>query len=233
MINPLDIEKKEFKISMRGYDKTEVNNFMSEIGNTLERTTEELKAVTKERDALKKEVEKFRQMEETLSETLVVAKTTSSEILESAKKKEEIILREAELKVEEKIRKGEVESLRIQNNIDKLRLKHESEKIRLSNFLKAQLALLEDEIPTIDSIKENPGMNQSNKPRAEVIMDKNEQVVNDQILKNEALITKVPTDDLDDDKMIIIGKEIEKNVNSEVEEEIEELPSLENINQGL
>ncbi len=230
MINPLDIEKKEFKISMRGYDKAEVNTFMSEIGNTLEHTMQELKEITKERDELKHEVDKYKQMEETLSETLLVAKTASSEILESAKRKEEIIIREAELKVEEKIRKGEVESIKLQNKIDKLRLKHESEKIRLSNFLKAQLALLEDEIPTIDSIKDNSSINQANKPRAEVILDNN-----DQIIKNDALMSNIQKEDMDDDNdtMIIIGKEIENNINSDIEEEIEELPSLENINQGL
>ncbi len=218
MINPLDIEKKEFRSAMRGYDKNEVNSFMLEIANTLEKNINNFDELSKKYDDLKEEVAKYKNIEETMSETLLVAKQTADELMESARKKEELMLREAEMKVEEKIRKGEMQVIEIERNIDKLILKYESEKIRLTNFLKAQLALLDDDVPTIESIKENSQKVIAKKQRAEVIKDKNRNYKNKEEIKpKEALIH---TENMD------------TNLDSS-DDFFGELPNLESIKQDL
>ncbi len=220
MINPLDIEKKEFKSSMRGYDKTEVNEFMTEIARTLEENIVNLEELTKKYNELKEEVAKYKQLEETMSDTLLVAKQTANELLESAKKKEEIMLKEAEMKVDEKFRKAEMQTLEIERNIEKLKVKYESEKIRLTNFLKAQLALIEDEVPTIEHIKEHSNKLLARKRRTEVILEKS----NHNSLKPEKASPK---------EALIHKEEVKVEVNNENDEVHDDLPNLENIKQDL
>ncbi len=221
MINPLDIEKKEFKSSMRGYDKTEVNQFMTEIARTLKENIVNLEELSKKYNELKEEVAKYKQLEETMSDTLLVAKQTANELIESAKKKEEIMLKEAEIKVDEKLRKAEIQTMEIERNIDKLKLKYESEKIRLTNFLKAQLALIEEEVPTIETIKEHSNKLLARKRRTEVILEKS----NKANLKNDKAIPK--------EALIHTEEEEKPEQNNEHDEVNDELPNLDNIKQNL
>lgn len=155
MINPLDIERKEFRSAMRGYDKQDVKSFMSEVANTLEKSLLEIEELKKKNAELSSEVQKYKQVEETMSETLLVAKKTADELIASAKKKEAVMIKEAEIKISDREKKSEMIIVELERKIDELKLKYESEKIRLSGFLRAQLSLLEDDIPTIESIKES------------------------------------------------------------------------------
>ncbi|MDO4772543.1 MAG: DivIVA domain-containing protein [Bacillota bacterium] len=223
MINPLDIQKKEFKNSMLGYDKNEVKTFMSEVASTLEKCLTEIQDLKKKNAELDSEVKKYKQVEETMTETLLVAKQTADELVASAKKKELVLIKEAELKIDEKVRKSELTVMNLERKIDQLKLKYESEKIRLSGFLKAQLALLEDDIPTIENIKDSKIEVPNPNKRAEVIPDPNEKYGNEkyggeeQVKPKDALILKEDT-----------------HLDYEEQDDLfEDLPSLQSIRQNL
>lgn len=218
MINPLDIQKKEFKNSMLGYDKNEVKTFMSEVASTLEKCLTEIQDLKKKNAELDSEVKKYKQVEETMTETLLVAKQTADELVASAKKKELVLIKEAELKIDEKVRKSELTVMNLERKIDQLKLKYESEKIRLSGFLKAQLALLEDDIPTIENIKDTKNEVLNSNKRTEVIPDPNEKYgAEEQAKPKEALILKE-----------------DSHLDYEEQDDLfEDLPSLQSIRQNL
>jgi cell division initiation protein len=142
MITPLDVQKKTFKKRLFGYSEKDVVHFMQEVANTLEKHIND-NADLKERVVrVMDEVNKYKAIETTLSETLVVAKKASEDLVDSAKLQAQNIVQEAKLQA-----KSTEEQLR--RDID--RLHHEQMlvekeltafKMRLEGMLRAQLKAL-------------------------------------------------------------------------------------------
>lgn len=153
MLTPIDIQKREFKIAIRGYEKKEVDEFMSMIAESLEKRIAELEDAKSQAKQLEVEIKKYRTIENTLSETLVYAKQTSEDIINSAKKREDIITKEAELRAEEIKRKKDIELMNMQKKLDDLNLRFEATKMRIRSFYEMHLQLLDENVPTIEQIK--------------------------------------------------------------------------------
>ncbi len=86
MLTPIDIHNKEFTKGFRGYNETEVDEFLDQIVNDYEklcRTNEELKEriARSERD-----VEQYKRLENSLQDTLLVAQRTAEEVTSAARK---------------------------------------------------------------------------------------------------------------------------------------------------
>ena len=97
MIRPIDIQEKEFSKAVRGYKEDEVNEFLDEITIDLERLLDELRQTKEENSRLVEELERHRNSEGTVLETLEAAKGLMSDISASAEKRAEILLKNAEL----------------------------------------------------------------------------------------------------------------------------------------
>ncbi len=86
MLTPIDIHNKEFAKGFRGYNETEVDEFLDQIVNDYEklcRSNEELKEriARSERD-----VEQYKRLENSLQDTLLVAQRTAEEVTSAARK---------------------------------------------------------------------------------------------------------------------------------------------------
>ncbi|HXC66985.1 MAG TPA: DivIVA domain-containing protein, partial [Nitrospiraceae bacterium] len=69
-ITPLDIQQMVFKVSMRGYDKEEVNRFLEELAQTIESLNRD-NAVQREKIMfLEQQLAELKRTEATLSNTL-------------------------------------------------------------------------------------------------------------------------------------------------------------------
>ncbi len=96
-ITPLDVDQKQFKVVLRGYDPNEVNGFLAQVSRELEdlvRANKQLDEELRRRDEALRE---YRQNESRLREALVSAGRMTEEIKESARKEAELIRAEAEL----------------------------------------------------------------------------------------------------------------------------------------
>ena len=132
MLTPLDIENKRFsKQMMNGYNVEEVDDFLDEIGADYAKKSRDLQEKDKELDELKKEIEKYKSLESTLQNTLVMAQSTAEEVKNVAKKQAEQLLTEAKstaereaIDLEQKItfKKRELESLQKQFDIYKAKM---------------------------------------------------------------------------------------------------------------
>ena len=69
-LNPLDIYNKEFKKSTFGYNTTQVDEFLDDIGVAYERLLKDLNKLQEENNALKEKIENYQDMEEKLQNTL-------------------------------------------------------------------------------------------------------------------------------------------------------------------
>ena len=97
MITPLDIQNKEFSKVVRGYKEEEVDGFLDLLTLDLEKIMEENRKLKDQVKTLSAEVERYRNSEGAVLETLEAAKALMGDISASAEKRAEILLKNAEL----------------------------------------------------------------------------------------------------------------------------------------
>ena len=96
-ITIVDIQHKEFKKSLQGYDRNEVNEFLDEIIETLEDEAQTRAALQGEIADLRERLSHFKAMEESLQSTLLLAQRTADEVKAAAHKEADLIKQEARL----------------------------------------------------------------------------------------------------------------------------------------
>ena len=145
MLTPLEIEKVRFKKAVTGYDMKQVNDFMYEVSETLQEYMNEIEYVRKKNSQYEFELEKYRELENTLSETLVIAKRTSEDIVNSARKEASNILEKANFEAAEAKRDIDME-------ISTLKLKKTTLENEVLSFKSRVRSILESQLATIDRI---------------------------------------------------------------------------------
>jgi len=144
MYTPLDIENKKFSKQMvNGYSVEEVDDFLDELTIDYEKIYKQVGEATKKASDMEEELKKYKNIENTLQNTLVMAQTTADEIKELAKQQADQIVKEAQgtakqvIEIEQSIvtKRKELEDL--EKQIDVYKAKMES-------LLISQLELLKD-----------------------------------------------------------------------------------------
>jgi cell division initiation protein len=102
-ITIVDIQHKEFKKSLQGFDRNEVNEFLDEIIETLEDEAHARAALQGEIADLRERLSHFKAMEESLQSTLLLAQRTADEVKAAAHKEADLIKQEARLQAEREI----------------------------------------------------------------------------------------------------------------------------------
>jgi len=142
-ITPIDIQHKQFKKALQGYDRADVDAFLDEIIETLEDEAHHRAALDAEIADLKERISHFKAMEESLQNTLVLAQRTADEVKASAHKEADLIKEQARLSSEKDLAS-------YNDAIAEVRREHQraiegTEKARseLRSLLMTHLALLE------------------------------------------------------------------------------------------
>jgi len=69
-MNPLDIYNKEFQVSALGYNKSQVEEFLDDIGVEYERMLQEIKDLQDKNEKLRDKLKSYENIEEDLKSTL-------------------------------------------------------------------------------------------------------------------------------------------------------------------
>ena len=86
---------KKFRNSFSGYNKTDVNNFVDEVIKEYESILQKLRNSTKELEYLNKELERYKRIEKSLNDTLLVVQESSREAQKSAYSESKMIIEDA------------------------------------------------------------------------------------------------------------------------------------------
>ena len=96
-ITPLEIRQKSFEKKLRGYDKDEVNAFLTTLSQVWEQIMEENKELKLNYENAQREIKQLREVENSLFKTLKTAEDTGANIMDQANKAAELHLRETQM----------------------------------------------------------------------------------------------------------------------------------------
>jgi len=145
MITPLDIENKKFaKQMMNGYNVEEVDDFLDEITVDYEKAYKENSELRMKVDELNSKLEHYKNIENTLQDTLVMAQSTAEEVKNVAKQKAEQIINEAQSSIVKNISELEQEILNKKREQDELKKQFDIYKAKMESLLISQLELLKE-----------------------------------------------------------------------------------------
>ncbi|MDW8467072.1 MAG: DivIVA domain-containing protein [Chloroherpetonaceae bacterium] len=141
-LTPIDIKKQTFNRVLRGYDPEEVEAFLGTVAKQWEETLAEQDALKRKLYELEGQVQKFKEVESILHQTLAQAQQSTASVVENAKREAELIRQEAQMKAAQILERAKNEAIALSDDIQRLNAqKHEIvQKLRL--LLASQLELL-------------------------------------------------------------------------------------------
>ena len=147
MITPLDIENKKFsKRAINGYNTEEVDDFLDELTIAYEKIYKEASDSKQTIEGLNAELEKYKSMETTLQNTLVMAQTTAEDVKNVAKQQADVIISEAQAAAKEEASKLDSEIKLKQKELEDLQKQFDIYKAKMESLLISQLELLKDSL---------------------------------------------------------------------------------------
>jgi cell division initiation protein len=144
-LTPLDIHHKEFSHSLRGYNEEQVDSFLDEVADELERLFKENIDMSEKLEAAKEKVRGYEQIEASINATLLQAQRSSEDIVTKANTEAESILRDAELKAKEIIHNALQNKQTVTNELVRIKAAEEEFRARYK-------ALLEDKLRNVSEI---------------------------------------------------------------------------------
>lgn len=142
MLTPMEINNKEFKKTIRGYNEDEVNEFLDKVVADFEKLYRENGELKDKIAVVNERVDNYTLMEKTLQNTLVVAQTTAEEVVVNARKKAEVIEREAEEQAKRIIEEANNSVVDIHREYENIKKDVQVFKTRFRTLLESELEAL-------------------------------------------------------------------------------------------
>lgn len=145
MLTPLDIENKKFsKQMMNGYSVDEVDDFLDELTSDYEKLYKESSEAKNKLVDMQEDVAKYRSIETTLQNTLVMAQTAAEDVKNLAKQQAEQIISEAQVTAKQTVIELEQEINLKRRELEDLQKQFDVYKAKMESLLISQLELLKD-----------------------------------------------------------------------------------------
>lgn len=145
MLTPLDIENKKFsKQMMNGYSVDEVDEFLDELTTDYEKLYKETTEAKNKIEDMQEDMAKYKNIESTLNNTLIMAQTAAEDVKNLAKQQAEAILSEAQANAKKAVIELEQEIIMKQKELEELQKQFDVYKAKMESLLISQLELLKD-----------------------------------------------------------------------------------------
>jgi len=143
MLTPLDIQKQEFGVKLRGYNADEVDDFLDLVGADYEKLYRENKELKDKITILNKSIEEYRTLETSLRNALLSAQNTADDMKKNATERAQNIIHEAESKASDVFRKIEKDTMDKSQELSQLKSEIEAYKTKIKSFCNGMLEMLE------------------------------------------------------------------------------------------
>jgi cell division initiation protein len=109
-IQPIDVRRKEFKSSFRGYDPNQVDDFLDAVADEFERNYTENQRMREEVSSLRDRLQQFEDLEGSIRDALVHAEQASNDLRRTATQEAEGIRQSAQREADFTIREAQSRS---------------------------------------------------------------------------------------------------------------------------
>ena len=141
-LTPLDIRKQEFDKSLRGYDPSEVRNFLDIVATQWEEIADERRRLEDKVSDLHNKLEHYERVEEALQEALQTARENAEDKIKNAEREAELIVNEAKAEAREIRQEAKEERDQLQRRTQRIDDRRGEIVARLRSFLMAEMELL-------------------------------------------------------------------------------------------
>ena len=145
MYTPLDIENKRFaKQMMNGYSVEEVDNFLDELTLDYEKLYKQSNESENKISELEASIAKYRSLESTLQNTLVMAQSTADEVKKTAQQQADQIIRDAQSAARAQLMELEQQITIKTKELEEMKKQFDVYKAKMESLLISQLELLKE-----------------------------------------------------------------------------------------
>lgn len=142
---PKDIEMKQFNIVHKGLNENEVRDYLRELSNELEKLREEKAMLQRIIDDKDENISRFRAVENTIGEALVVAQRAGDEIKASAGMQADVIIKDAQNHADMLVNDAMQKAREITFQTEDMKRQSKIFRARFQMLVQAQLDLLQNE----------------------------------------------------------------------------------------
>ncbi len=144
-LTPQEIRDRDFKQSPLGYSRDQVKQFLGEVAEELDSLIRESNQIHVENKEALLLLQTYKNVEEKLKETLLLAQNTARESVRNAQTEADTIVRKANLEKNALLFSAKEDLSKVQNEIRRLHSHRDSILIKLKNGLRSNLEILEAE----------------------------------------------------------------------------------------
>ncbi len=145
MLTPLDIENKKFSKQMvNGYSVEEVDDFLDELTADYGKAYKESTEAKKRIDELTESLAHYKNIEETIQSTLVMAQSTAEEVKNVARQQADQIVKDAKGNAQKEADSLVQEINMKKKELDDIKQQFDVYKAKMEALLISQLELLKD-----------------------------------------------------------------------------------------
>jgi len=142
-ITPLDIQQKQFKMKLRGFDVEEVYGFLEIVREEMEDLLRENANLKENIQRSDNQIREYRDMETTLRETLMTAQQMVEDYKTNSRKEAELLIKEAETRADSLIREAHEKVIKIHEDITDMKGIRRHFKEELKRLIENPLKMLE------------------------------------------------------------------------------------------
>lgn len=142
-ITPLDIQQKQFPMKFRGFDVEEVYAFLEIIREEMEDLLRENASLKENAQRAENQIKEYKDMENTLRETLLTAQQMVEDYKTNARKEAELIVKEAELGADAILKTAQEKVIKIHEDIVDLKGIRRHFKEELKRLVEGHLKMIE------------------------------------------------------------------------------------------
>lgn len=143
-LTPMDINNKEFKRGLRGYNPDEVDEFLDKIVEEYEAIYKENSLLKEKVSSINEKVDHYTKIENTIQNTLLLAQNASEQARANAQKEADMVIKNANETAQKIIDKAHNDVVAINDEYDKVRQEFIKFRAKYRNFINAQMETFED-----------------------------------------------------------------------------------------
>lgn len=143
MLTPIDIQRQDFEVKLRGYNADEVDDFLDLVGKDYEKLYRENAELKEQIKQLDRSLEQYKSMEATLQQSIVLAQTAAEDIRKNAAEKADVIVNEAQSKSENMYRQLDMDIQNKKNELAGVQAEVSGYKTRIKGICSALLEMLD------------------------------------------------------------------------------------------